>query len=208
MMEPTRLSAWIASFLLHDIASPLTSLTLGETAFDETADPQVRAESAKLVVGGIKGLVSKVEYLRLALGSRGLEDARISAGEVHALFVQLFAAKPTLDWAIGPPDLTMRQARLLMNMALIARSPVATTGGVLRVEARREGDDLVLTTQALGARSGFRPEIVEALSGRDPAKGWEGGSAHALFTRLDGAAIGFPVELRAEEGALVARGPA
>jgi hypothetical protein len=209
-MDAPKLASYVASVVLHDLASPLQGLMSGaEMAFDDAMGGAMRVEGQKLVQEQIKAITAKMEFMRLAMGSQAVNDHPANIHEGRQLTDAVFAVmrKPKPDWRIATSRITNRQMRLLLNMTYLVKEPAAKNGSVA-VIAREDGTQLVLEVVAEGGGP-FRPAVLEALAGREPSTGWGGGAAHPLFARILADEIGFTLEATGVAGAagLAARGP-
>jgi histidine phosphotransferase ChpT len=208
MMESSRLASYLASRIFHDLVSPLTAIINGEElAFDASMGPAIRAEGEKLIRDGLNGLNSKIQFLRYALGSQAVNDDWADVNLARDLFEKLFAShKASLLWKVETRNLTNRQMRLLMNMALVGMEPAAKNASVL-VAAREEGATIVLEVAASGVAA-LKKDAEDAMAGREPDRGWSGGAIQPLFTRMLADEIGFSLQGRTgEAGAgLIAKG--
>lgn len=210
MMESTRLASLLASRVFHDIVSPLTGMMTGcELAFDDGMGAAMQAEGQKLVKESLAGLDAKVQFMRFAIGAQALSAANSWADPMQAkqLFDKLFGVqKSSLNWAVSTNYITNGQMRVLMNMTLIMLEPVQKSG-VVTVRVREEGGDIVMDVEGVGTPGEFKPEVVAALSRKEPERGW-GQGIQPLFTSLIAEEAGMTLEPRQIEGgvALTARG--
>jgi|JI10StandDraft_1071094.scaffolds.fasta_scaffold20031_4 histidine phosphotransferase ChpT len=196
-MESSRLAAYVASRICHDVASPLTSLLQSvELLFDESMGPAMKVEGEKSLRTGLATLEAKLRYMRYALGSQALNDNLCNIGEAKDLFVKLFAtnSRTQLDWQVETHRISNRQMRILMNMTLIMIDPAAR--GTCRVMASEKGDKLVFDVEALGQFSNFKSEVLDALAGKEPGGGWGGGAVQPFFTKVLCEENGFSLEPR------------
>lgn len=196
-MESSRLAAYVASRICHDVASPLTSLLQSvELLFDESMGPAMKAEGEKSLRTGLATLEAKLRYMRYALGSQALNDSLCNIGEAKDLFEKLFAtnSRTKLDWQVETHRISNRQMRILMNMTLIMIDPAAR--GTCRVMASEKGDKLVFDVEALGQFSNFKSEVLDALAGNEPGGGWGGGAVQPFFTKVLCEENGFSLEPR------------
>ena len=197
VMESSKLAAYVASRICHDVASPLTSLLQScELLFDDSMGAAMKAEGEKSLRTGLATLEAKLRYMRYALGSQALNDNLCSIGETKDLFVKLFAtnSRTQLDWAVETHRVSNRQMRILMNMTLIMIDPAAR--GTCRVSATENGDKLVFDVEALGQFSNFKSEVLDALAGKEPGGGWGGGAVQPFFTKVLCEESGFTLEPR------------
>jgi len=122
----------------------------------------------------------------------------------------VFAAigKPAPEWSLDTQRITNRQLRVFLNMIYLTKEPVAKSGR-LNIRSREEGGDVVLETIAVGLPGSLRPDVLDALDGREPSRGWGGGAIHPLFTRVLAEEAGLKLDVAPADGgvSLVARGP-
>lgn len=208
-MESSRLAAYVASRICHDVASPLTSLLQScELLFDDSMGPAMKAEGEKSLRAGLSTLEAKLRYMRYALGSQALNDNLCNISEAKDLFQKLFAtnSRTQLDWQVDTNRISNRQMRLLMNVTLIMIDPAAR--GTCRVGAWEQGDKLVFDVEARGQFSNFKSEVLDALRGNEPGGGWGGGAVQPYFTSVLAQEMGFTLEPRIvpQAAALVAIG--
>lgn len=210
-MESSKLASYVASMVLHDLASPVQGLMSGaEMAFDDAMGGGMRAEGEKLLQDQIRTIAAKIAFMRMALGSQAINDDQANLMEARRMVDGVFAAirKPAPDWKLDTQRITNRQLRVLLNMIYLAKEPVAKKG-VLTIASREEGGQIVLETVATGEPGSLRPDVLAALDGREPSRGWGGGAIHPLFTRVLAEETGLAITVQPVSGgtSLVARGP-
>lgn len=210
MMESSKLASYVASMVLHDLASPVQGLMSGaEMAFDDAMGGAMRADGEKLLQDQIRTVAAKIAFMRMALGSQAINDDHANLIEARRMVDAVFAAigKPAPDWKLDTQRVTNRQLRVFMNMIYLAKEPVAKSGRV-SIQAREEGGELVLETVAAGLPGSLRPDVLDALDGREPPRGWGGGAIHPLFTRILAEEAGLKLAVKPFEGGtgLIARG--
>ncbi len=210
-MQKTDLAAYVASRILHDVSSPLTAVMAGfESALDPGADEMTRKMSAELVNEGIEKMFAQVQFLRFTIGSQELNDNACNLNEMKqraSEFARL-RERRTVEWALDTQNISNRQARLFMNMALLVIESVPKDGA-MKASAREDGGQLVLECVAKGAEKGLRPAIVGALERTQPDEGWGGGRIQPYFIREIADELGFSIEAAttADGPGLVAKGP-
>lgn len=210
MFEDSRLASWLAARIFHDLVSPLTGLINGAAlAFDDDMGGVMKAEGEKLLKESLSGMEAKIQFMRMALGTQSQSDAWADVMTTRGLYDKLFATqKASLEWAVSTNYITSRQMCLLMNMTLIGLDPVARSG-VMTVIAREDKGDLVLGIETRGSPGEFKPEVLAALAGREPERGW-GSAAQTLFAQTLAKDAGMTLTTRLLEGggaAMEARGP-
>lgn len=210
-MQKTDLAAYVASRILHDVSSPLTAVMAGfDSALDPGADEMTRKMSAELVSEGIEKMFAQVQFLRFTIGSQELNDNQSNLHELKQRADEFarMRERRTIDWKLETDRVSNRQARLLMNMALLVIESVPKDG-MMSICAKEDGGDLVLECVAAGLEKGLRPTVVGALEGTQPDEGWGGGRIQPFFIREIADELGFKVEAgaTAEGAGLLARGP-
>lgn len=210
-MQKTDLAAYVASRILHDVSSPLTAVMAGfDSALDPGADEMTRKMSAELVSEGIEKMFAQVQFLRFTIGSQELNDNQSNLHELRQRADEFarMRERRTIDWKLETDRVSNRQARLLMNMALLVIESVPKDGK-MSIRAKEDGGDLVLECVAAGLEKGLRPTVVGALEGTQPDEGWGGGRIQPFFIREIADELGFKVEAgaTAEGAGLLARGP-
>ncbi|MEZ5936936.1 MAG: histidine phosphotransferase family protein [Hyphomonadaceae bacterium] len=208
-MNSSKLAAYLASRICHDVASPLQALMNGcDLAFDDSMGGAMQAEGQKLLMEGVAKLNAKVQFMRLAVGSQILSEGQANPSEGQQKLAMLMAVgKGKLEWAVDAP-LSNLQLRLLLNMALLMLEPV-DKGGLLSVSAREIGDTVRFDVRSSGGSPNLRPEILQALSGQEPERGWSGGGIQPYYTRLLAEEAGFQLAPSKEDAVIVltAAGP-
>jgi hypothetical protein len=210
-MESSKLSSFVASMVLHDLASPVQGLMSGaEMAFDDAMGGGMRAEGEKLLQDQIRTIAAKIAFMRMSLGSQAINDDQANLLEARRMTEAVFTSirKPLPEWKLETQRITNRQLRVLLNMIYLAKEPVAKKG-LLTVSSREEGGQLILEAAAVGEPGSLRPDVLAGLDGREPSRGWGGGAIHPLFTRLLGEEAGMTISAAQIPGgtSLSARGP-
>jgi hypothetical protein len=208
-MESSKLASYLASRIFHDLVSPLTGVMQGcSLVFDDDMGLAMRAEGEKLLKEGIAGIEAKIQFMRFAVGAQALSDAQCDPHMAKMLFDKLFSIqKSKLDWRVDTWSVSNRQMRVLMNMTLVMLDPAAKSG-VVRVNAREEGDSLVLEVEAVGQPGELKKEVQASLAGIEPERGW-GSAIQPLFLTMIADEIGFRIDTMPVEGGvrMTARGP-
>lgn len=160
----------LLSQVIHDFKTPLTVISGHAQLMQNCDDPAVRAEHARKILKQFDVLQSmQKEVLEFARGERTLFFRRVY---LHKFFSEL---RQQLSHEVDGRaiDLEMdidnkvvarfdenRLARALQNLARNAIEAMAERGGVLKIEARMDGDDLFIAVSDTG------PGIPEAVLGR------------------------------------------
>jgi histidine phosphotransferase ChpT len=114
-----------------------------------------------------------------------------------------------MDWRVSETDFDKPSARALLNLAYLTAGALPS-GGEAVITSRRDGDTLILTGLAEGARARLKPEAITGLSGERLKEGLAGQWIQPYWLWLTAHEAGGSLSVIAEEGrvALVARMPA
>ena len=74
MIEPSRLAAYIASRICHDLISPVASVNSALELLEEPVDGDMKAQAEQLLQNGAEAAAARIQLLRYAFGSAGLSD--------------------------------------------------------------------------------------------------------------------------------------
>ena len=80
MIEPSRLAAFIASRICHDLISPVASVNSALELLQEPGDAEMKAQAEQLLHNGAESAGARIQLLRYAFGSAGLSDTAATAG--------------------------------------------------------------------------------------------------------------------------------
>jgi histidine phosphotransferase ChpT len=202
-IDPLELAALIASRVCHDLLNPVAAMRNGLEVLEEEKDESMRAFAMDLVRKTAIIASAKLEFARLAFGAAGSAGAEIDmveAGRCANAFLE--SEKPTLDWQVGAMMLPKAQAKLLLNLLILAANSVPR-GGTVTVAAEQEGAESVLRLTAEGERAkfpaGVRGVLTEGIV-PDPL------TAHVIqpyYAALLAREAGMAVTVSEEEGRVV-----
>jgi histidine phosphotransferase ChpT len=171
--------------LCHDLAGAIGAIGTGvELLSDDDAAEGLAADALDLLSGSASAAVSRLKFLRIALGRGG---AAMSSGQLRQLIGDFFGSQTDgsgalrLDWReVNRPDWGGDDAKLLLNIILLARDCLPS-GGVVTVEPLAEGQTMPVVI-AEGARAATA-EAVAALKAENVALLRPRG-AQGYYTRL------------------------
>ena len=138
-LDPLELAALVASRVCHDIISPVGAIVNGLEVLEEEKDESMREFAMDLVQKSARQASAKLQFSRLAFGASGGAGAEIDmadAGRVAGALME--REKAELDWQVKAGLLPKAQAKLLMNLLIIALNSVAR-GGKITVSAEGAG---------------------------------------------------------------------
>jgi histidine phosphotransferase ChpT len=163
-IEPLELAALVASRVCHDIISPVGAIVNGLEVLEEEKDESMREFAQDLVQKSARQASAKLQFSRLAFGASGGAGAEldmVDAGRVAAALME--REKAELDWQVKAPMLPKAEAKLLLNLLVIALNSVAR-GGSIRVTAEREDGETVMRVVAEGDRAKLPAGVKEVIS--------------------------------------------
>jgi histidine phosphotransferase ChpT len=163
-IDPLELAALVASRVCHDIISPVGAIVNGLEVLDEEKDEQMREFAQDLVRKSARQASAKLQFSRLAFGASGGAGAEIDMGEAGRCAAALMEReKAKLEWQVTAELLPKAEAKLLMNLLLIALNSVAR-GGTIHVYAERQDDETVLRVVAEGDRARLPVGVREVIA--------------------------------------------
>jgi histidine phosphotransferase ChpT len=171
--DAAMLAELLCARLCHDLAGAVGAVGTGvELLAESGADPGPADEAMALLVESAAVAVHRLKFLRMALGGRG---PAMASDQIRSLVGEFFGSQMgnrgalQLDWQDGGPPLwDADEAKLLLNLILMARDCLPR-GGTVAVERRTTGIAAVgLRVAAQGVRAAAA-EAVKALQATDVA---------------------------------------
>lgn len=195
IIDPTHLSAYIASRICHDLVSSVSSVTSALDFMNEPQESEMREQADLLLKKGAADAAIRLEFLRYAFGSVGLHNGIADSHEARRIatgFVE--SHRPTLDWKIDAQSLSPTHYRLIMNMILVGIECLPR-GGTLTPEVLPVEDSLTIIVTARGTRAKIRDDIAGPINGEVPEGGWSARTIQPLFTRIIAGQFGTSVSV-------------
>ena len=184
MIEPSRLAAFIASRICHDLISPVASVNSALELLADPGDPDMKAEAQQLLESGAASAAARIQLLRYAFGSAGLSDSGADRHEVKQTVEAFMAShKPSVEWDIQTEHFSYGHARVLMNLVIMATAAVPR-GGVVSLKVANVGDTLTVSASARGPRANLTEFTRAAIDGGTPEEGWSARTIQPLFARM------------------------
>ena len=174
------LAAILAGRMCHDFISPASAIVSGVDLLDDPSAQDMREDAMKLIESSAKKLVALLAFTRVAFGGSSAAES-FDVLELEKLTHGIYDhVRPNLDWAVGLESVSKPCARALLNLAQIAATALPT-GGVARVSAVRQGDEILMSVDAAGPRARLRPEVVRGLRGEALGEGLSGHWVQAYY---------------------------
>lgn len=184
MIESSRLAAYIASRICHDLISPVASVNSALELLDEPGDSEMKQQAENLLHNGAEAAKARIQLLRYAFGSAGLSDSAADRHEVQQIVEEFMKSyKPSVDWAIETEHFSCGHARVLMNLVIMATAAIPR-GGVVSLSARNEEGNLTVEAVAKGPKARLSPVVEAAIAGQDPDEGWSAQTIQPLFAKM------------------------
>ncbi|KQS53743.1 histidine phosphotransferase [Brevundimonas sp. Leaf363] len=167
------LAALVAAKLCHDFISPAGAIVSGLDLLDDPSAADMRDDALSLIRQSATKLTALVQFARVAFGAATTAE-RFTGETLKELVAGLTeGGRASLAWVLEETDFSKPAARTLVNLAYLTHAALPT-GGEATVTARREGGDLVLIGEAVGARARLKPEAASGLRGERLSEGLQG----------------------------------
>lgn len=202
------LASLLAGRMCHDFISPASAIVSGVDLLDDPSAQDMREDAMKLIEASAKKLVALLAFSRVAFGGSSTAES-FDTRELEKLTAGVYDhVRPTLDWAVTLESVSKPCARALLNLAQIGASALPT-GGVARLSASRQGEDILMSMEASGPRARLRAEVVSGLKGEPLGEGLSGHwvQAYYLFAILKSVGGRVDVHIAEEKVTLRARCP-
>ncbi|WP_026380393.1 histidine phosphotransferase ChpT [Afifella pfennigii] len=203
-IAPVELAALIASRVCHDVISPVGAIANGLEVLDEESDPSMREFAMDLIRKSARQASVKLQFSRLAFGASGGAGSHIDMAEAGRCANELLAReKVELKWEVAASLLPKTEAKILLNLLLLAANTIAR-GGVLTVKASERGGAVDMQVAAEGDRARLPENVRDVLLGRTAPDPLDAHSVQPLYAVLLAreAELVFDVE-EEEEGRIV-----
>lgn len=184
MIEPSRLAAFIASRICHDLVSPVASVNSALELLEDPGDPDMKIQAQNLLENGAEAAAARIQLLRYAFGSAGLSDTAADRHEVKTIVEGFMKShKPSVEWNIDTQHFSCGHARVLMNLVIMATAAIPR-GGVVALNAHNEGNFLTVSASGRGPRARLSEFTRAAIDGNTPEEGWNARTIQPLFATM------------------------
>ena len=202
-IEPLELAALVASRVCHDIISPVGAIVNGLEVLEEEKDESMRTFAQELVQKSARQASAKLQFSRFAFGASGGAGAEldmVEAGRVAAALME--REKAALDWQVAAGMLPKAEAKLLLNLLLIALNSAAR-GGTIQVTAERHDGETVMRVVAEGDRARLPAGVREVVSEGAIPNPLDAHAVQPLYAALLAKEAGMGVTATQEENRVV-----
>lgn len=184
MLESSRLAAYIASRICHDLISPVASVNSALELLNDPNDSDMKAEAEQLLNSGAAAATARIQLLRYAFGSAGLSDSAADRHEVKSIVDGFMNShKADVEWSIETDDFSCGHARVLMNLVILATGSVPR-GGIVALRVFNDPTGVTVSAVATGPRAKVSDYTISTLKEEEPEEGWSARTIQPLFTKM------------------------
>lgn len=202
-LDALDLAALMCSRVCHDIISPVGAIVNGLEVLEEEKDESMREFAQDLVQKSARQASAKLQFSRLAFGASGGAGAEIDMVEAGRVATALLEReKAELAWQVSAGLLPKAQAKLLMNLLLIALNSVAR-GGTITVTAERDDGETVMRVVAEGDRAKLPAGVKEVIAEGAMPNPLDAHAVQPLYAALLAKEAGMGVTATQEENRVV-----
>ena len=198
-VDAADLAAYVAAKLCHDFVSPAGAVMSGLDLLNDPTAQDMRDDALDLITQSARKMIALVHFCRVAFGAATTSE-RFTGAELHGLVAGMVeGGRATLDWQLAETDLAKPAARALVNLAYLTAAALPS-GGAATITSAREGNALVLTGVAIGARARLKPEAATGLAGQRLTEGLAGQWIQPYWLWLTVAQAGGTLAVTTDEG--------
>lgn len=183
-LTPSGLAALMCARICHDLVSPIGALSTALEVLGDESNADMHADALELVKTSAGQASTKLQYLRLAFGASGSAPGIIATEELKRLVDDMFGSEKTaIIWDEGLDGLEKSQARLLLNLVMLAVQAIPR-GGELRIRLAEVDGATVLSLLSEGPKARLDVSVVDTLAGKAPEDGFDGRSIQPFYTGM------------------------
>lgn len=202
-IDPLELAALVASRVCHDIISPVGAIVNGLEVLEEEKDESMREFAMDLVQKSARQASAKLQFSRLAFGASGGAGAEIDMADAGRCTKALMEReKAELDWQVKAGLLPKAEAKLLLNLLIIALNSTAR-GGRITVTAEHEAGETVMRIVAEGDRAKLPAGVREVIAEGQMPNPLDAHAVQPLYAALLAKEAGMGVTASQEENRVV-----
>ncbi|WP_158913742.1 histidine phosphotransferase ChpT [Caulobacter sp. S45] len=177
------LAAQLSARLCHDFVSPASAIVSGLDLLEDPTAADMREDAMNLINTSARKLVDMLAFARVAFGASASAET-FDVRELEKLARGVFAhVRPQMEWSTPMAGLNKTAARALLNLAQIGAGALPT-GGLARISATIQDNDVLLWVEAVGPRARLRPEVTTGLRGEKLEGGLGGHWVQAYYLHL------------------------
>lgn len=197
--DGAELATYIAAKLCHDFVSPAGAIMSGLDLLNDPSAQDMRDDALSLITDSAAKMIALIHYCRIAFGA-ATSSEQFASSELKGLIEGMIkGGRATMDWRVAETHMAKPAARALTNLAYLTVGALPS-GGAATIASRREGDLLILTGLAEGARARLKPEAAVGLSGQRLSEGLIGQWVQPYWLWLNVKEAGGQLIVVAEEG--------
>ena len=195
----TDLAALICSKVCHDIINPVGAIINGLEVLSDDDGGEMRDIAMDLVWKSAEAASAQLKFARFAFGAAGSAGAELDLGEIKEVaHGYLTSDRVTMEWKSPMGALHKDEAKLLLNLAMIAPSTIVR-GGTVSIVVAEEGIVPNFSIECKG-RGAKIPETLEGLfNGEVDLDSLDARKIQPYFLGLIARSIGADVSFRKTE---------
>ncbi|WP_297323007.1 histidine phosphotransferase ChpT [uncultured Bartonella sp.] len=175
------LAALLCSRICHDLISPVGAINNGIELYDEA---EAQDDAIELVRMSAANASAKLQFARIAFGAAGSAGSEIDSGDAETVARNYMEnEKGNLDWQGPRLLLPKNEAKLLLNLVLIANQSIPR-GGDIVVTITKEGQKRTFQLKVCGKMLRVPPLFVELYNGQTPDQPIDAHSVQFYYTLL------------------------
>lgn len=183
-LTPSGLSALMSARICHDLISPIGALSTALEVLDDDANKDMHDDALDLIRMSAGQASDKLQYLRLAFGAGGSAPGILSLEVLKKRVEGMYGAgKAKIEWATTLLGVEKNQARLLLNLIMLAVQAIPR-GGVLTISISENEVETHMELKSVGPKSRLDPAIKLSLMGGAPEDGFDGRTIQPFFTGM------------------------
>jgi len=183
-LTPSGLSALMCARICHDLVSPIGALGTALEVLGDESNADMHADALDLVKMSAGQASTKLKYLRMAFGAAGSSPGIIPTEILKQLVHEMYGgAKIEIEWVGDVSGLQKAQARLLLNLVMLAVQAIPR-GGKLTISLGQSGETDELVLRSAGPKARLDIAIEKTLSGRAPEEGFDGRTIQPFYAGM------------------------
>jgi histidine phosphotransferase ChpT len=195
--DAMELAALLTSKVCHDLISPIGAVNNGLEVLEDENSADMRDFAMDLIQKSAEQASSKLKFCRMAYGAGSAAGSEINLDDAGAVARGFFQTdKMALNWMAPNINIPKDQAKLLLNLAVIASSAIPRGG---EIEVQIESDPMAFTLKATGMNARVPAGALETIGGKVPDDGIDAHSIQNYYTGLVAGRAGMTIDIR-EDG--------
>ncbi|RKQ69057.1 histidine phosphotransferase ChpT [Litorimonas taeanensis] len=196
-LTPSTLAALMCSRICHDLINPVGMVNTGLEVLDDKSNVEMHEDAIELIRTSSRQANAKLNFLRDAFGAAGSSAGIIPLADTIKKIEDMYKdGKANFIWEMTRDELPKGQARLLMNLVMLAVNAIPRGGDIVISES---GENKRIRLKSTGRRAKLDPNIAAALAGKAPEGGFDGRTIQPFYAGMIAREIQCVITAQAEE---------